>query len=222
MTIPHKLFSGEIITAIGTTFLYGEYKIIKISNKITEIAEAAFQSASVETVVWSAGCKTIPTRCFQECKLKKLENTAKVKKVGSSAFMDADIENIIWPEKCKLIPQACFERSRLQNISGIECVTHICTAAFSECEMREIVWPSGCSVIPYECFYGSKLERIDNAEHVTAICEKAFAHSQLQALDLSGTATNFIGEKAFSGIEKKNVILPYYMPKDVWDSAFRN
>lgn len=220
--IPHMLPSGKIITCIGRNFLYGKYKLVTISNEITDIAEAAFQSTSVEAVAWSAGCKNIPARCFHECSLKKLVNIANVTKIGSSAFMDADIENIIWPENCKLIPQACFERSRLQNISGIECVTHICTAAFSECKIKEIVWPSGCSVIPYECFYRSKLERIGNAEHVTAICEKAFAYSQLQALDLSGTAVNFIGKQAFAAIGQETVIPPYYTPKDVWDSAFRN
>lgn len=33
VTIPHKLFSGEIITAIGTTFLYGDYKDIQQNNR---------------------------------------------------------------------------------------------------------------------------------------------------------------------------------------------
>lgn len=64
VVIPRKLPSGEIINAVGRTFLHGEYKIVIISNEITDIAAAAFQSATVEAVVWSAGCKTIPALCF--------------------------------------------------------------------------------------------------------------------------------------------------------------
>ncbi|MCM1062754.1 MAG: leucine-rich repeat domain-containing protein, partial [Eubacterium sp.] len=84
--IPKVLPNGEQINKIGVEFLKGEYKLVVIPDEITEVAEKAFKSATVDEVVWSASCKVIPDHCFHKCTLKKLTNTDKVAEVQSYAF----------------------------------------------------------------------------------------------------------------------------------------
>ncbi|MCM1061793.1 MAG: leucine-rich repeat domain-containing protein, partial [Eubacterium sp.] len=70
--IPKILPNGEQITKLGAEFLKGEYKRVVIPVEITEIAEGAFKNATVNEIVWSAGCKIIPQNCFQESCLREI------------------------------------------------------------------------------------------------------------------------------------------------------
>lgn len=118
------------------------------------------------------------------------------------------------------MPMRRFYNSSLQEISGIEGVTKMYSWAFAGCDIQKITWPDGCDTIPYECFMNSKLEQIDNIDNVKEIHDRAFANSRIQSMDLSRTICLTVYRHAFRGIERKKIILPYYIMDEDWNYAF--
>lgn len=223
LTIPKTLHQGEDtieIKAIGSHCFSGRFSRITIADEIEVVYGRAFCSASVDTVVWSKGCKAIPTQCFDNCRLKRIYNIEDVTEIREYAFCMSSIAQFDWPAGCTKIPDRCFCSSCLKKISGIENVTQIGCSAFSFCSISAFNWPSGCDIIPECCFFGSNLRDIKNIDKVVKIGNNAFSHCKLDFVDMSNMSVVHIGACSFSGIPSKNVILPYYYPEDDYKLIF--
>ncbi|MCM1062833.1 MAG: leucine-rich repeat domain-containing protein [Eubacterium sp.] len=61
---------------------------MNISDEIVEIESEAFADAQVKSVIWSAGCKTIPEYCFSGSEIKTIKNIEKVETIGKYAFAE--------------------------------------------------------------------------------------------------------------------------------------
>ena len=231
--IPSQFSNGVRITALGEEFCEGEYNEIIVSSEIAEVHEEAFRWSNVASIHWPEACTKIPAGCFKNSTVTKLSGIEKVTQIDNEAFFNTRMQEFTWPTNCEVIPKSCFAgsgtksiygtenvkviedlafyNSWITDISSIQNVKSIGVQAFQRSRVRNIEWPTGCKEIPRGCFYMSELETISNLQNVEAIGEYAFCGAKhLRGLDLSNSMILFIGERAFSGVDKETNIFPYY------------
>lgn len=210
VTIPHVLHTGDTIDALGASFAAGEvFNEIIVSDEITKISRKAFQFSKALAVHWSAGCKRIPSCCFEGSFIKTLTNIKGVSQMADDAFWACHITELEWPSHIKKIPRFCFHMSYIKKLTNIDNVTFIGEHAFSGSCIESFVWPSKCQAIPMCCFRKSKLRSISNVEHVVSIGAGAFEDVNLDTpVDFSNAIV--IETNAFRNTDKSMITFPYY------------
>lgn len=201
--------SDKIIKYNGVQFVVRDNQIIRIINK------GKIKSIFIPCV-FPSGEKVDslgPYLCIG--KFGRVAISSGISDIETRSFSTAEIEEVIWSEGCKIIPGGCFWSSKIKKVSNISNVIGIGTSAFEKSELKEIDWPSGCSRIPTRCFYKCNLSHIHNLDNVEEIGDFAFSFMEnIEKIDLSSSSPFIlVGENAFFGIPKENVLLPYYMEK---------
>lgn len=134
--IPAVLPDGTQIQTIGGNAFMGElFGNVYIDDGIT-IMPNAFSAAYIETLRWPRGISTIPSCCFSNSSVRRIEGLENITSVENGAFYGAIIRTFGWPPKAKEIPEDCFNGSVLEKITGIENVTSIGEAAFCETKIQ--------------------------------------------------------------------------------------
>ena len=210
--IPSILSNYVSIKSLSSEFVVGRFKTIEISSFIDNIRPRAFAQAAVEKIVWSSNCDVIQNSCFDKCSARIIENIEHVREVERYGFAKSNFEEVVWPSSCSTVPEKCFENAAIRNIRNLQNVTKIGFGAFMGSHIESIVWPARCDVISEFCFAGSGVKDITGMENVAEIKFGAFMQAcDLEFLNLSESfCLNKIGERAFCGLSKDMVALPYY------------
>lgn len=217
VSIPHILHTGDVIEVLGKRFLkYQKFTEVIVSDEITKVEEEAFALTYVKKVKWSSGCKKISAYCFRASETQEISNIDHVTSICRGAFTVSSIRDFKWPTKCKKIPRSCFDSSMLRSITNMENVKTVGDTAFSACRLTTFAWPSCCPSIPADCFRSSVLlKSVTNLENIQSIGESAFSGTSIEEMDLSCSSMVCIAPNAFNGVNKDNIILPYYLDKSM-------
>ena len=151
-------------------------------SKITKIGDKAFNSSTIESIIFPETLKTIGKSAFATCiHLNKIEfnnnlteigeeafgscntlSTVKipnsVKTIGKSAFANTDnLSSVTLPEGLTAIEDGVFSVSNLASINIPKSVISIGNESFSSCNnLKEIIIPENVSSIGENAFGGCK------------------------------------------------------------------
>lgn len=210
ISIPKEFPQGYILENIPPYFADGSFGKIILDDDILSVSSYAFSGSLIEEVVWSKGCREIPSNCFDHSRIREITNIDNVEEIGEYAFSCSGLEKMVWPDNCSTISKGCFINSEIKDIQNIEHVTDIGFGAFAHSKIESLLWPSRCHKIPKFCFSNSNLEEISNIEHVGLIRGLAFNMcKKLRHIDLSN-AICIIECNAFNGVDPDKIELPYY------------
>lgn len=141
VVIPEEVFYEGLsyaVTTIGKDcFSYSsDLTSVRLPETITEIAEDAFQSCSIESVDMPKSLNSIGSYAFAASALKNVVIPANVHSIGYSAF-----------RSCKSLESVVIE----------EGVSTIADEAFSLCEkLPSFTIPRSCRILPSGLLYGCK------------------------------------------------------------------
>lgn len=203
-------------------------KIQKISNidNVVEIGLNAFYSSGIRNFTIPPLCKTIGNGCFAYSLLNAaFLDTEALSRIGAQAFRNTPVLiEVVWPQNCLTIPDRCFYESNIKTISNIQNVKEVGAHAFEDSKINKMEWPKNCSTIPEYCFWNCGIEELTGLECVQTIERGAFASFSMPGhsfkIDISNSKVSFIGNGAFVGVGRANVIFPYYVLPEMIDSAF--
>lgn len=163
LTIPRCLEGRDVWDIKYDAFFYGWYntwKTIMIEDGI-HISGCAFRNVRADTIIWPKSEDTIPLGCFENCKIRKLENIQNVVKIGTGAFSNASIDSFIWPAVCRSVPCQCFAHSHIKTISGLENVENIGYRAFCDISFEKLDFSGAVMLqIEDEAFLNIEKERV--------------------------------------------------------------
>lgn len=176
---------------------------------ITEIYDAAFYGASVQTVVFPSTLKKIGKQAFDHSDLRSFSFAGdETVEVGEAAFSETSMEEIIVPANIKEISWACFSNN-IYNKSIIieEGVETIGKFAFSDNQYAtSIKIPSTVKTIGENAFAGEmRVQQLTIEEGVSSIERRAFdSVEELTNITLPRSITS-IGEEAFIRCDKLTI-----------------
>lgn len=214
----------------------GEYTI---PNKITTIAEFAFQYSNMTGITLSQNTKVIGENAFSQCeKLERINNWDNVETISQYAFYKCgSLGKISLPSKLKTISQYAFYNCNKMyiNNNNLKNVTSIGSYAFSSCTNFKNVDDSTGEEIPLNfdsityintnvfenC---TQLTKVNINDNITEIKKSAFEGCiNLTSVSISTESKlNKINSSVFKGCEK---LTNLYMPKSlttIGDSAFED
>lgn len=212
----------------------GEYTI---PNKITTIAEFAFQYSNITGISLSQNTKVIGENAFSQCeKLERINNWDNVETISQYAFYKCEsLGKISLPSKLKTISQYAFSNCNKMyiNNNNLKNVTSIGSYAFSSCTNFKNVdditgeeTPLNFDSITHineKVFYNcTQLTKVNINDNITEIEKSAFEGCiNLTSVSISTESKlNKINSSAFRACGRlKNLHLPKNLTT-IGDSAF--
>lgn len=166
--IPSVLPSGSHISFIAR----GAFDSCKLGRVIIDddisVAEGSFENADINTVVWPKSNTTIPSFCFRQSRIGRIEGIENVVSIGEYAFGYAAIGNLRWPDNVCKIPVGCFASSRLRTVTAIDNISEIGLFAFSHAQLNGLdLSNSKVTVIGKAAFLGIDKDKITKPYYMT-------------------------------------------------------
>lgn len=139
------------------------------------IADNAFASSYLQSVILPSTIRTIGERAFNHCGISTVTFPYGLETIGAFAFQASDIEYIVLPEGVTLEEYA-----------------------FSDCDLLNAVYlPNDLSEVPNHLFYNcSSLKSISIPYNVTSIGDWSFANTSIELIVIPKSVKS-IGEYAF-------------------------
>lgn len=234
-------YSGDIVVPDVVTYNNRELKVVEIANSaflskkidsvvigdnVERIGDSAFSSSTVKNIIFGKNVVELGRSAFSSCQnIVSVKLPEKLTTVSSHLFSGCkNLKEVIFPDGTETIEQSAFQSSGIEEITLPATVKSIGNYAFLECpEMRSLTLPTYIETIPlYMCKSCKSLTSITIPPSVKLIRSEAFSYcSSLQTVDL-GMNLKTIERNAFTGCDKINIINSYAPIAPETASAFES
>ena len=193
------------------------------------ISDEAFKGTIIDTFVMPEGIKEIPTNCFFNAKIEKLELPSTIETFGLHAlqlariktlkipdvvteipvelFLRAKIEQLELPSTIKAIGESAFEMAEIEQLELPSTIKTIGESAFKMAEIKKLELPSTIKAIGESAFKMAGIDKLNIPKGVTKIPVECFAAAKIEQLELPSTIKT-IGEGAFAVMEIDTLKIP--------------
>ena len=173
--------SSFVIKDSTLTRYRGSYPKVTIPDTVTDIYFRAFsQNASLKTVIFPKGLKTIGQSVFENCfGIEEIILPEGLETIGKYAFFNCDkLEKIYLPESLLSLGDGVFAYCyQLQTVRVPKRIKQLPPSLFRQCLMlKEIILPEGLETIGENAFESCHcLQSVRIPDSVKTIGERAFS-----------------------------------------------
>lgn len=228
-TDPLVIINDTVYGYVGTE------KEVTVPSGVTRIAEFAFNSTPVVSVILPNTVKVIEDSAFSYTGLTSIYLPDSIESIGDNAFYNAELTSLVLPKNLKHLGYEAFGGAKGTDIlTGIAhnvideviippSLTDI-GLGFKDAKIKKITIPGTVKVIPDNAFYNAwQIEEVIIEDGVTSIGSNAFYDCQsLEKITIPEGVTS-IGSKAFFRcIHLKKITIPksvISIPQDVFDGC---
>ena len=201
---PFSDYSGDIV--IPDTVRFGGHTF-----RVTEIADSAFYSSSIESIVLPQSITAIGTSAFSNSGIKQIIIPKSVTTIGNMLFRNcASLESVtINSPLTKIVQSMFYGCTALTDIDIPETVTAISDYAFSRSGLTNITIPSTVTSIGKNAFFKCvRLKTVTINARITNISESMFEDCiALNHVDIPETVVT-ISTNAFKNSALNDIMIP--------------
>ena len=192
-------------------------------SKITKIGDNAFNSSTIESIIFPETLKTIGKSAFATCiQLNKIEFNNNLTEIGEDAFSSCTtLSTVKIPNSVKTIGKSAFANNgNLSSVTLPEGLTAIEEGVFSVSNLVSINIPKSVTSIGNDSFFScNNLKEIIIPEKVSSIGENAFGEClKLKKVTIKAQTPPTLGEETLGEEDEEGGVFPskvrtIYVPK---------
>ena len=192
-------------------------------SKITKIGDKAFNSSTIESIIFPETLKTIGKSAFATCiQLNKIEFNNNLTEIGEDAFSSCTtLSTVKIPNSVKTIGKSAFANNgNLSSVTLPEGLTAIEEGVFSVSNLASINIPKSVTSIGNDSFFScNNLKEIIIPEKVSSIGENAFGEClKLKKVTIKAQTPPTLGEETLGEEDEEGGVFPskvrtIYVPK---------
>ena len=192
-------------------------------SKITKIGDNAFNSSTIESIIFPETLKTIGKSAFATCiQLNKIEFNNNLTEIGEDAFSSCTtLSTVKIPNSVKTIGKSAFANNgNLSSVTLPEGLTAIEEGVFSVSNLASINIPKSVTSIGNDSFFScNNLKEIIIPEKVSSIGENAFGEClKLKKVTIKAQTPPTLGEETLGEEDEEGGVFPskvrtIYVPK---------